>query len=71
LDRVPAKLATSTEDVLVDTRDNIYIADKQWGLFILRYTGEDEPKPTAKWETGTATALRPMADDDVRKRRSR
>jgi len=45
---VPAKLTTSTEDVLVDTRGNIYITDKQWGLFVLRYTGEDEPKATAK-----------------------
>jgi hypothetical protein len=45
---VPAKLTTSTEDVLVDTRGNIYITDKQWGLFVLKYTGEDEPKPTAK-----------------------
>jgi hypothetical protein len=37
-----------TEDVLVDTRGNIYITDKQWGLFILKYTGEGEPAPTAK-----------------------
>ena len=44
----PAKLTTSTEDVLVDTRGNIYIDDKQWGLFILRYTGKGEPAPTAK-----------------------
>ena len=28
-----------TEDVLVDTRGNIYISDKNWGVFILRYTG--------------------------------
>jgi hypothetical protein len=45
---LPAKLETQTEDVLVDTRGNIYITDKQWGLFILRYTGEGEPRPTAK-----------------------
>jgi hypothetical protein len=44
----PAKLTTSTEEVLVDTRGNIYINDKQWGLFVLKYTGEGEPKPTAK-----------------------
>jgi hypothetical protein len=44
----PAKLETQTEDVLVDTRGNIYITDKQWGLFILRYTGEGEPRQTAK-----------------------
>jgi hypothetical protein len=45
---LPAKLVTQTEDVLVDTRGNIYITDKQWGLFVLRYTGPDEPAPTAK-----------------------
>jgi hypothetical protein len=42
------KLVTQTEDVLVDTRGNIYITDKNWGLFILRYTGKGEPAPTAK-----------------------
>jgi hypothetical protein len=42
------KLVNQTEDVLVDTRGNIYITDKQWGLFILRYTGKGQPKPTAK-----------------------
>jgi hypothetical protein len=42
------KLVTQTEDVLVDTRGNIYITDKQWGLFVLRYTGKGEPAPTAK-----------------------
>ena len=41
------KLVNQTEDVLVDTRGNIYVTDKQWGLFILRYTGEGEPAPTA------------------------
>jgi hypothetical protein len=45
---IPAALVTQTEDVLVDTRGNIYITDKQWGLWILRYTGPDEPAPTAK-----------------------
>ena len=45
---LPAKLVNQTEDVLVDTRGNIYITDKQWGLFILRYSGLGEPKPTAK-----------------------
>jgi hypothetical protein len=45
---IPAKLVTQTEDVLVDTRGNIYITDKQWGLFVLRYTGKGEPAPTAK-----------------------
>jgi hypothetical protein len=38
-------LVTQTEDVLVDTRGNIYITDKQWGLFVLRYTGERRPAP--------------------------
>jgi len=42
------KLVQQTEDVLVDTRGNIYITDKQWGLFVLRYTGKGEPAPTAK-----------------------
>jgi hypothetical protein len=42
------KLVSQTEDVLVDTRGNIYITNKQWGLFILRYTGPGEPAPTAK-----------------------
>ncbi len=42
------KLVSQSEDVLVDTRGNIYITNKQWGLFILRYTGPDEPAPTAK-----------------------
>jgi hypothetical protein len=49
--RMPApydKLVSQTEDVLVDTRGNIYITNKQWGLFILRYTGVDEPAPTAQ-----------------------
>ncbi len=41
------KLVSQTEDVLVDTRGNIYITDKQWGLFVLRYTGPGEPAPTA------------------------
>jgi hypothetical protein len=45
---IPAKLVNQAEDVLVDTRGNIYVTDKQWGLFILRYNGTDEPKPTAK-----------------------
>jgi hypothetical protein len=45
---LPAKLVNQTEDVLVDTRGNIYITDKQWGLFVLRYTGSGEPAPTAK-----------------------
>jgi hypothetical protein len=39
------KLVTQTEDVLVDRRGNIYVTDKQWGLWVLRYTG-----------TGAATA---------------
>jgi hypothetical protein len=49
--RMPApydKLVSQTEDVLVDTRGNIYITNKQWGLFILRYTGPGEPAPTAR-----------------------
>ncbi len=30
------KLEQQTEDVLVDRRGNVYITDKQWGLFVLR-----------------------------------
>jgi hypothetical protein len=32
------KLVNETEDVLVDTRGNIYITDKHWGMFVLRST---------------------------------
>ncbi len=32
-------LVTQTEDVAVDARGNVFITDKQWGLFILRYEG--------------------------------
>ncbi len=39
---IPTKLVNQTEDVLVDARGNIYITDKQWGIFILRYTGGGE-----------------------------
>ena len=42
------KLVSQTEDVLVDTRGNIFITGKQWGLWVLRYTGEGEPAPTVK-----------------------
>jgi len=42
------KLVSQTEDVLVDTRGNIYITDKNWGIFVLRYTGPGQLKPTAK-----------------------
>jgi len=36
-----------TEEVLVDTRGNIYICDDKWGVFVLRYTGKGQPKATA------------------------
>jgi hypothetical protein len=42
------KLVNQTEDVLVDTRGNIYISDKNWGIFVLRYTGPGQPAPTAR-----------------------
>ena len=45
------KLVNQTEDVLVDTRGNIYISDKNWGIFVLRYTGPGQPAPTAKAST--------------------
>ncbi len=44
----PNDLVQQSEDVLVDTRGYIYLDDKHWGLFILRYTGPDQPKPTAQ-----------------------
>ena len=44
----PNDLVQQSEDVLVDTRGYIYLDDKHWGLFILRYTGPDRPAPTAK-----------------------
>jgi hypothetical protein len=45
---LPAALVNQSEDVLVDTRGNIYVTDKQWGLWVLRYSGPDQPTPTAK-----------------------
>ncbi len=44
----PDALVNQTEDVLVDTRGYVYVDDKHWGLFILKYTGPDQPAPTAK-----------------------
>jgi hypothetical protein len=35
-------------DVLVDTRGYIYASELHGGLFTLKYTGPDQPKPTAK-----------------------
>ncbi|MFQ5813076.1 MAG: LVIVD repeat-containing protein, partial [Anaerolineae bacterium] len=35
---LPTKLVVQSEDVLVDARGNIYLTDKNHGLFILRYT---------------------------------
>lgn len=46
------KLVTQTEDVLVDTRGNIYITDKQWGLFVLRYTGQGQATASTATKTG-------------------
>jgi len=37
-----------TQDVLVDTRGFIYITDSAWGVWILRYTGEGQPTPSAR-----------------------
>ena len=42
------KLVSQTEDVLVDTRGNIYITDKNWGIFVLRYTGPGAAQASAK-----------------------
>jgi hypothetical protein len=44
----PNDLVSQVEDVLVDTRGYVYIDDKHWGLWIIRYTGEDQPAPTAR-----------------------
>ena len=46
-------LQTQTEDVAVDIRGNIYVTDKQWGLFVLRYDG-----PLAAELTENRTARR-------------
>jgi len=32
--------------VLVDTRGNVFVTDKNWGLWVLRYSGPDQPAPT-------------------------
>jgi hypothetical protein len=37
---LPKGLAVSSEDVLVDTRGNIFVTDKNLGLYVLRYTGQ-------------------------------
>ena len=44
----PKAVVTQAEDVLVDTRGNIYVTDKNWGMYVLRYSGPDQPRPTAK-----------------------
>ena len=33
-------LTVSSEDVLVDSRGNIFVTDKNLGLYVLRYTGQ-------------------------------
>ncbi len=43
---LPKDLVNQTEDVLVDTRGYVYITDKNWGLWIARYTGPDQTAPT-------------------------
>jgi len=43
---LPRDVVTQTEDVLVDTRGYIYVTDKNWGLWILRYNGPNQPAPT-------------------------
>lgn len=39
-------VVNQTEDVLVDSRGNIFVTDKNWGLWVLRYSGPDQPAPT-------------------------
>jgi hypothetical protein len=34
--------------VLVDTRGYICIRDKNWGMWVLRYSGPDQPAATDK-----------------------
>jgi hypothetical protein len=41
----PKDVVAQTEDVLVDTRGYVYVTDKNWGLWILRYSGPDQPAP--------------------------
>ena len=43
---LPADPDAQTEDVLVDTRGFVYVTDKNWGLWILRYNGTGQPAPT-------------------------
>jgi hypothetical protein len=45
---LPRDLVTQTEDVHLDMRGYTYVTDKQWVLWILRYTGPDQPAPTDK-----------------------
>ena len=40
---IPAgNLVTQTEDVLVDRRGNVYLTDKQWGLWVVRSTADTD-----------------------------
>src|SRR5882672_4847306 len=43
---LPKDLVTQTEDVLVDTRGYVYVTAKNWGVWVLRYGGPDQPAPT-------------------------
>jgi len=43
-----SSLSTQTEEVAVDRRGNIYVNDRQWGLWILRYTGPGQSTSTAQ-----------------------
>ena len=36
---LPTRLVAQSEDVLVDRRGNIYLTDKNHGLYVLRYAG--------------------------------
>ena len=40
---LPKDAVAQTEDVLVDTRGYIYITDKNWGMWILRYSAPTSP----------------------------
>lgn len=39
---------TQAEDVLVDTRGYVYVTDRNWGVWILRYRGPGQPAPTER-----------------------
>ena len=45
------KLVTQSEDVLVDRRGNIFLTDKQWGLWVVRHTPAAAAKAAPRTKT--------------------